>query len=81
MSPVKLVAHGLAGCRLAAGTASYTLADGSLINLFAIPVSLQLAEPCLRHRCIGDLISMEQVNARGLRIIRGYDDAVVAGLA
>ena len=81
MSPVKLFAHGLAGCRLGGGAGSYELADGSLTNVFAVPVSLLFAEPCLRRFLGAELISTESAKAKGYRIVRSYDDAVASGLA
>ena len=81
MSPVKLLAHGLAGCRLAGGVGPYRLADGSLTNVFAVPVSLLFAEPGLRRLLDAEWISTDMAKARGYRFIRSYDDAVASGLA
>ena len=81
MSPVKLFAHGLAGCRLGGGSGSYALADGSLSNVFAVPVSLLFAEPCLRRLVGAQLISTESAKAKGYRIVHSYDDALASGLA
>ena len=81
MSPVKLFAHGLAGCSLVEGSGTYLLADRSPTNVVAVNVSLLFAEPCLHRLLRGELISTELAKARGYRIIRSYDDAVAWGLA
>jgi hypothetical protein len=81
MSPVKLFAHGLAGCSLAEGSSTYLLPGGSPTNTVAVNVSLLFAEPCLHRLLRGELITTELANAMGYRIIRSYDDAVAWGLA
>ena len=71
MSPVKLLARGIAGCRLTTRAAP---------DLLAVTVSLLLAEPCLHGICRAETISIELAQARGYRIVRSYDDAVASGL-
>jgi len=80
MSPVKLFAHGLAGCRLARGTGSYRSANGNPSNVLAVTVSLLLAEPCLHCFCGPETISVELAQAKGYRVVRSYDEAVALGL-
>jgi hypothetical protein len=81
MSPVKLFAHGLAGCRLVEGNGSYLLADGSPTRAVAVTVSLLHAEPCLSRLLGAAPISMELAKVQGYRIAHSYDDAVASGLA
>jgi len=46
-----------------------------------VPLSLVRAEPCLRRFTDSSSLSCQEAVARGYRIVRSYDDAVVYGLA
>jgi hypothetical protein len=81
MSPDKQRAKGIGGCVVALGNTSYGLKDGVLTYAVAIPLSLVRAEPCLRRFAESSSISCEEAMARGYRIVRSYDEAVVYGLA
>lgn len=81
MSPDKQIAKGLGGCVLARGSAPYRLKDGVQTYAVAVPVSLLLAEPCLRRFSEAAAISCDEASARGYRVIRSYGEAVAFGLA
>ena len=81
MSPDKLTAKGIGGCVLALGNTPYRLKDGVQTHAVAVPVTLVCAEPCLRRFAESSSISYAEAKARGYRIVRTYDDAVVHGLA
>ena len=81
MSPTRQKALGTDGCRLAPVIAPYSLKDGHVTQMVAVPVSLLLAEPCLRRFIEGPPIPTEAAFARGYRVVRNYDDALTFGLA
>jgi hypothetical protein len=81
MSPDKQIAKGIGGCVLARGSTLYRLKDGVPTYAVVVPVTLVLAEPCLRRFSEAAAISFEEAAARGYRVVRSYDEAVASGLA
>jgi hypothetical protein len=57
------------------------LRNGTPTYNVAVTVSLLRAEPCLRRLKEGPPISREEAATRGYRIVHGYDEAVMHGLA
>jgi hypothetical protein len=71
----------LGGCVLAPSNTSYRLRDGMQTHAVAVPLSLVLAEPCMRKLADVKAISCEEAAARGYRFVRNYDEAVAYGIA
>ena len=81
MTPNQQRAKGLGGCVLATGNTSYRLKDGTQTHAVAVPLSLVLAEPCMRKLADVKGVSCEEAATRGYRFVRNYDDAVAYGIA
>ena len=81
MPPIRQAAHGLAGCILVPRRRGNGAPSRTAGVPLAVTVSLVRAEPCLSWLAGLRPMSLEEVRALGCRLVRSYDDAVMAGLA